>query len=79
LQLRRAIYQALDHFFAYPNAVPGHVENVFETLADPDRFSDIPSALQAVDTGDKPDNGLTPVPTASTTTKTDQLSRKETA
>lgn len=79
LQLRRAIYRALDHFFAYPNAVPGHVENVFETLADPDRFSDIPSALQAVDTGDKPDSGLTPVPTASTMTKPHHFSRKETA
>jgi hypothetical protein len=79
LQLRRAIYRALDHFFAYPNAIPGHVENVFETLADPDRFPDIPSALQAVDTGDKPDSGLTPVPTASTTTKSNHFSRKETA
>jgi len=79
LPLRRAIYQDLDHLFAYPNAIPGQVENVFETLADPDRFPDVTIALQAVDTGDKPNGDLTPVPTASTTTESDPFSRKETA
>ncbi len=31
-QLRRDIYAALDQLFALPGAIPGHVENVFETL-----------------------------------------------
>ena len=40
LELTRTIHTDLDHLFAYPNAVPGRVENVFETLADPDRFAE---------------------------------------
>jgi hypothetical protein len=32
-QLRQDIMQALQHLFAYPGAVPGQVENVYETLA----------------------------------------------
>lgn len=31
-QLRQDIYAALDQLFALPGAIPGHVENVFETL-----------------------------------------------
>ena len=78
LQLRRSIYRDLDHLFAYPLAVPGHVESAFETLADPDRFPAAVAALKAVDTVDKPHNGLPTVPTATTTSTTDVLlSRKE--
>jgi len=40
LELTRSIHADLDHLFAYPNAVPGQVENVFETLADPERFAE---------------------------------------
>jgi transposase InsO family protein len=40
LELTRSIHADLDHLFAYPNAVSGQVENVFETLADPDRFAE---------------------------------------
>jgi hypothetical protein len=79
LQLRRTIYDDLDHLFAYPNAVPGQVEDVFETLSHPGHFPNAEVALRAVDTGDKPNAGLTPVPTAPTTTKEPHLSRKETA
>ena len=49
LQLRRSIYRDLDHLFAYPLAVPGHVESTFETLADPDRFPAAVAALKAVE------------------------------
>jgi hypothetical protein len=52
LQLRRTIYQGLDHLFAYPNAAPGEVQNVYETLADPDFFPEAQAALQARDAGD---------------------------
>lgn len=38
LQLRRAIYAGLEHLFAYPNAQPDQVQDVFQTLADPDLF-----------------------------------------
>lgn len=79
LQLRRSIYDELDHFYAYPNAAPGEVQNVFKTLAYPGRFPDAEAALRAVETGDKPNDSLTPVPTAPTTTTDSQLSRKETA
>jgi hypothetical protein len=37
-ELRRTIHADLDHLFGYPNATPGQVENVYETLSDPDRF-----------------------------------------
>jgi hypothetical protein len=79
LQLRRTIYQGLDHLFAYPNAAPGETQNVYETLADPDFFPQAQVALQAVDTGDKPNPGLPPVPTASTATMILSPSRKEEA
>jgi hypothetical protein len=68
LQLRLAIYHDLDHLFAYPLAVRGPAENVFETLANPDRFQQALAALKAVDTVDKPHDGLPTVPTAPTTT-----------
>ena len=38
-QLRRTFYAGLDHLFGYPGATPGKVENVFETLAFPERFA----------------------------------------
>lgn len=78
-QLRNTIYATLDHLFAYPGASPDQVENIYQTLADPDRFPEAVEALRAVDTGDKPHTGLPPVPTAPTTTETDSLPRKETA
>ena len=77
-QLRRDIEKALDHLFAYPNARPGQVENVYETLADPDRFPEAVAALRAVEAVDKPKNGLPTAPTAPTTTLS-SFSRKETA
>jgi hypothetical protein len=77
-QLRRDIEQALDHLFAYPNARPGQVENVYETLADPDRFPAAVEARRAVEAVDKPKNGLPTAPTAPTTTVA-SFSEKETA
>ena len=79
LQLCRSIYRDLDHLFAYPLAVPGHIESVFQTLADPDRFPQAVAALKAVDTVDKPHDGLPTVPTASTTTADLHISREEEA
>lgn len=54
LELTRSIHADLDHLFAYPNAVPGQVENVFQTLADPDRFAETAAEPRAGDTVDKP-------------------------
>jgi hypothetical protein len=79
LALRRKIYQGLDHLFAYPNATPGHVEDVYQTLANPELFPAAQVALRAVDTGDKPHPGLPPVPTAPTTTTNPSLLGKEAA
>ena len=83
LQLRRDIHADLEHLFRYPNATPNQVENVFETLADPERWPAAAAALQAVDTVDTSHDVLPTVPTATTTTtaKTTKvsISRKETA
>jgi len=79
LELRREIYQGLDHLFAYPNAAPGQVEDVYQTLAHPDLFPAAQVALRAVDTGDKPNPGLPPVPTAPAATTSPSLLRKEEA
>jgi len=73
LKLRNKIYRDRDHLFDYPNAQPDTVEDVYQTLANPDRFPQPQAPLQAVDTVDKPQNGLPTVPTASTTT-TDYIS-----
>jgi hypothetical protein len=79
-QLRRDIEKALDHLFAYPNARPDEVQNVYETLADPDHFPEAVEALRAVETVDKPKSGLPTVPTApTTTTVVSSFSRKEVA
>jgi hypothetical protein len=78
-QLRRTIHADLDHLFGYPNATPGQVENVYETLSDPDRFPETAAAQRAVDTVDKPNSGLPTVPTAPTTTTEGDSSRKEQA
>lgn len=78
LQLRRAIYAGLEHLFAYPNALPEQVQDVFQTLADPDLFPEAVAALRAVETVDKPKSGLPTVPTAPTTTAAvSALSEKE--
>lgn len=79
LELIHTIHSDLDHLFAYPNATAGDVENVFETLADPDRFLDVAEAQTAVDTVDKPNSGLPTVPTAATTTDNSSTYRKELA
>lgn len=77
LQLRRKIYRQRDHLFDYPNASPGTVEDVYQTLAYPERFPSAQAAQQAVDTVDKPHDGLPTVPTASTATSDSHLSEKE--
>ena len=77
LELRRAIYQDRDHIFTLPGAQLGQTENVFATLACPDRFPAAVAALQAVDTVDKPQTGLTTVSTASTTTDLSQNRKEE--
>jgi hypothetical protein len=74
-QLRQDIIQAIDHLFTYPPATPGQVENAYETLADPDRFPEAVAALKAVESVDKPNNGLPTDPTAPTTTTTVPSSR----
>jgi hypothetical protein len=79
LLLRRAIYAGLDHLFAYPNAQPDQVQDVFQTLADPDLFPEAVEALRAVETVDKPKTGLPTVPTAPTATMASSSSRKEAA
>jgi len=79
LQLRRTIYAGLDHLFAYPNAQSDQVQDVFQTLADPERFPEALAALRAVETMDKPQTGLPTVPTAPTATTASSSSRKETA
>lgn len=55
LQLRTTIYADLDHLFTYPNAAAGQLQNVYETLANPDLFADNAPAQTAVDTVDKPE------------------------
>lgn len=79
LQLRRAIYAGLAHLFAYPNAQPDQVQDIFQTLANPALFPEAVAALRAVETVDKPTSGLPTVPTAPTTTVVSSLSRKEEA
>ena len=81
-QLRRDIEQMLDHLFAYPNARPGEVHNVYETLADPDHFPEAVEALRAGGAVDKPKNSLPtapPAPTTATTASPSSFSRKEAA
>ena len=79
LQLRRAIYAGLDHLFAYPNAQPDQVQDVFQTLADPDLFPEALEALRAGETMDKPQTGLPSVPPAPTAPMASSSSRKEAA
>jgi hypothetical protein len=78
-QLRRDIELALDHLFAYPNARPDQVEDVYQTLADPDRFPQAAEALRAGEAVDKPKSSLPTAPPAPTTTATSSSLRKETA
>ena len=68
LALRRKIYADLQHLFAYPAAVPGQPESVYETLAHPELF---PAALAALDAGESVDNSESELPTLSPTTATD--------
>jgi hypothetical protein len=52
LQLRRQLYHDLDHLFAYPNAAPHEIQDVFQTLANPDLFPAARAALDAIDSRD---------------------------
>jgi hypothetical protein len=78
-RLRQDIEKMLARLFAYPGATPGQVENIYETLADPDRFPEAVAALRAVEPVDKPKSGLPTGPTAPTTTEKVSFSRKEKA
>jgi len=49
LHERRLVQKELEHLYAYPNAIPGQPENIFETLTDPDLFPAAQAALQAED------------------------------
>jgi hypothetical protein len=49
LHERRREQKELEHLYAYPNAIPGQPENIFETLTDPDLFPPAQAALQAED------------------------------
>jgi hypothetical protein len=76
LQEHRDLQAMWQHLFAYPNATPGHTENVFETLTYVDLFPAAVAALQAGDSGDKANPDFAPTaPSATTTTAT--LTRKE--
>lgn len=68
LALRRQIHADLRHLFAYPAAVPGQPESVFETLAYPELFPAAMAALQAGETVDNSQTELPTVPPAATTT-----------
>ncbi|MGC9399230.1 MAG: hypothetical protein ACP5HM_08835 [Anaerolineae bacterium] len=46
LTLRQQIYDALEHLWTYPPADPQHPEDVYQTLAHPQRF---PAACAALD------------------------------
>lgn len=48
LQLRRTIYRGLDYLFAYPNALPGQVQDAFQTLDNPDLFPEAQAALSVL-------------------------------
>lgn len=78
LQLRRTIYARLDHLFAYPNARPGQLGNVYQTLADANRFPEAVAALELVDTVDRPKGSLPTVIKSPTKTPEEHLSGKET-
>ena len=79
LQLRRKLYRDREHLFDYPTAQPGVTEDVYQTLAYPERFPLPPTTLPAVDTVDKPHTGLPTVPTAATTADSQLTEREETA
>ena len=56
VRLRRDIYKALDHLFAYPNALPNQVQNIFQTIDNVDLFPEVIAALNI------PDPVLSPIP-----------------
>ncbi len=67
LALRRQIHADLAHLFAYPGAVKGKPESVFETLAQPELFPAAMAALEAGETVDNSKDELPTVPPATTT------------
>ena len=50
--LRTQIYHVLDHLFHYPNATPGQPQNIFETLAYPERWPEAQAALNTTEIKD---------------------------
>jgi hypothetical protein len=44
-QLRREIYDLIDYIFSLPGAVPGKTEDVYQTLANPQKGADSPVTL----------------------------------
>jgi len=49
LRLCHDIYKALDHLFAYPNALPNQVQNIYQTIDNVDRFPEVSAALNNLD------------------------------
>ncbi len=49
VRLRRDIYKALDHLFAYPNALPNEVQNIYQTIDNVDLFPEVIAALNTHD------------------------------
>lgn len=49
LQLRRDIYRDLDHLFAYPNAQPDSVQDIYQTIDNLDLFPEVLAALNDID------------------------------
>lgn len=58
--LRLQIYQALEHLFSYPNATLQQPENIFETLAYPERWPEARAALADQGIGDFLEGKLVP-------------------
>ena len=49
LLLRRQIYRDLDHLFAYPNAQPNSVQDIYQTIDNLDLFPEVLAALGEFD------------------------------
>lgn len=76
LALRRKIYADLQHLFAYPGALKGQPESVFQTLAHPELFPAAMAALAGGETVDNSNNELPTVPPPSTTTSPSSLGKE---
>jgi len=49
MQLHRQIYANLDHLFAYPNALPDKLQDVFQTIDNLELFPEVIAALKELD------------------------------